>query len=172
MSGPLAAGAATTISRDTLDRASRAKETIEAYYADLVRLKTERNERLRKINGLINQELLSEEEKLQESWLIKLSTVYFPLYNINSKYLPDICMTFCVTFSVSEHFVVKVLCQQFATETTTLCRQRVGVSSDETMQALGEGFHSAKSDRERCIRRGAAGPEGGHGARVRHEGAA
>ena len=55
------------ISTETLDKANKAKEIIENYYSDLVRLKQERNDRLQKINNLLNQEKLSEEEKLKES---------------------------------------------------------------------------------------------------------
>merc|ERR1712025_874129 len=54
------------ISTETLDKANKAKEIIENYYSDLVRLKQERNDRLQKINNLLNQEKLSEEEKLKK----------------------------------------------------------------------------------------------------------
>ena len=53
------------ISSETLDKANRAKEVIENYYKELVRLKQERSDRLTKINNLINQEKLSDEEKTQ-----------------------------------------------------------------------------------------------------------
>ena len=60
----------TNISEDTLDKASKAKEVIEAYYSNFVRLQRERSERFQKINLLLNQEKLSEDEKLKESFFI------------------------------------------------------------------------------------------------------
>lgn len=65
-----------TVSPETRDRAERARETIESYYADLVRLRAERAERMKKINQIINQESLSEKEKLKESYPIKLFQVF------------------------------------------------------------------------------------------------
>ena len=67
------------ISTETLDKANKAKEIIENYYSDLVRLKQERNDRLQKINNLLNQEKLSEEEKLKESSLktLKVFCMHF-----------------------------------------------------------------------------------------------
>ena len=76
MSGWLLGNNHITISPASRDKAKRARETIEGYYSDLVRLKSERNERMKKINLIINQELLSEEEKLKESYLIKLFKVF------------------------------------------------------------------------------------------------
>ena len=76
MSGSLLGNNHITISPASRDKAKRARETIEGYYSDLVRLKSERNERMKKINLIINQELLSEEEKLKESYLIKLFKVF------------------------------------------------------------------------------------------------
>lgn len=63
------------ISEETLERASKAKETIEAYYSNFKRLQQERNERLEKINFLLNQEMLSDEEKLKESFFIICPTI-------------------------------------------------------------------------------------------------
>ena len=51
------------ISPLTLDRARKAKEAIEKYYVDMVRIKQERNERYRKIDQLLSQAALSEEEE-------------------------------------------------------------------------------------------------------------
>ena len=65
-----------TVSSETRDRAERARETIESYYADLVRLRAERAERMNKINLIINQESLAEKEKLKESYPIKLLQKY------------------------------------------------------------------------------------------------
>ena len=63
------------ISSETLERATKAKETIEAYYSNFKRLQQERNERLEKINFLLNQEMLSDEEKLKESFFIICPTI-------------------------------------------------------------------------------------------------
>ena len=63
------------ISEDTLDKASKAKEVIEAYYSNFVRLQRERSERFQKINLLLNQEKLSEDEKLKESFFIIWSQI-------------------------------------------------------------------------------------------------
>ena len=77
MSGALLrTGDSITVSPETRDRAERARETIESYYADLVRLRAERAERMNKINLIINQESLSEKEKLKESYPIKLFQKY------------------------------------------------------------------------------------------------
>ena len=51
------------ISPLTLERARRARETIEKFYVDMVNIKQERNERFRKIDYLLSQASLSEEEK-------------------------------------------------------------------------------------------------------------
>ena len=51
------------ISALTLERAKKAKEAIEKFYVDLVQLKQERNERFRKIDQLLSQASLSEEER-------------------------------------------------------------------------------------------------------------
>jgi len=51
------------ISDETLDKANRAKEVIERHYSELVRLKQERAERMKKINKLIDEEQLTDEEK-------------------------------------------------------------------------------------------------------------
>ena len=71
------------ISTETLDKANKAKEIIENYYSDLVRLKQERNDRLQKINNLLNQEKLSEEEKLKESSHKTLKSILHSLLVIN-----------------------------------------------------------------------------------------
>ena len=77
MSGSLlGSGTSITVSPETRDKAERARETIESYYADLVRLRMERAERMNKINLIINQESLSEKEKLKESYPIKLFQVF------------------------------------------------------------------------------------------------
>ena len=51
------------ISPLTLERARKAKEAIEKYYVDMVRIKQERNERYRKIDQLLSQAALSDEEE-------------------------------------------------------------------------------------------------------------
>ena len=51
------------ISPLTLERARKAKEAIEKYYVDMVRIKQERTERYRKIDQLLSQAALSEEEE-------------------------------------------------------------------------------------------------------------
>ena len=51
------------ISPLTLERARKAKEAIEKYYVDMVKIKQERNERHRKIDQLLSQAALSEEEE-------------------------------------------------------------------------------------------------------------
>ena len=51
------------ISALTLERAKKAKEAIEKFYVDLVQLKQERNERFSKIDQLLSQASLSEEER-------------------------------------------------------------------------------------------------------------
>ena len=77
MSGSVLRGdSSLNVSSETRDRAERARETIESYYADLVRLRAERAERMNKINQIINQESLSEKEKLKESYPIKLFQVF------------------------------------------------------------------------------------------------
>ena len=59
------------ISPLTLDRARKAKEAIEKYYVDMVKIKQERNERYRKIDQLLSQATLSEEEKTKVGILDK-----------------------------------------------------------------------------------------------------
>ena len=77
MSGSVLRGdSSLNVSSETRDRAERAREIIESYYADLVRLRAERAERMNKINQIINQESLSEKEKLKESYPIKLFQVF------------------------------------------------------------------------------------------------
>ena len=61
------------ISPLTLDRARKAKEAIEKYYVDMVKIKQERNERYRKIDQLLSQATLSEEEKTKVGILDKTS---------------------------------------------------------------------------------------------------
>ena len=61
------------ISPLTLDRARKAKEAIEKYYVDMVKIKQERNERYRKIDQLLSQATLSEEEKSKVGILDKTS---------------------------------------------------------------------------------------------------
>ena len=63
------------ISPLTLDRARKAKEAIEKYYVDMVKIKQERNERYRKIDQLLSQAALSEEEKTKVE--IPYKTSYF-----------------------------------------------------------------------------------------------
>ena len=75
-SSVLGSSSSITVSQETRDRAARARETIESYYADLVRLRAERAERMDRINLIINQESLSENEKLKESQSIKLFQVF------------------------------------------------------------------------------------------------
>jgi len=54
------------ISPLTLERARKAKEAIEKYYVDMVKIKQERNERYRKIDQLLSQAALSEEEETKK----------------------------------------------------------------------------------------------------------
>merc|ERR1712110_1321087 len=54
------------ISPLTLERARKAKEAIEKFYADMVNIKQERNERFRKIDQLLSQASMSEEEKTKK----------------------------------------------------------------------------------------------------------
>ena len=61
------------ISPLTLDRARKAKEAIEKYYVDMVKIKQERNERYKKIDQLLSQATLSEEEKTKVGILDKTS---------------------------------------------------------------------------------------------------
>ena len=51
------------ISPLTLERARKAKEAIEKFYVDMVNIKHERIERFRKIDQLLSQASMSEEEK-------------------------------------------------------------------------------------------------------------
>ena len=59
------------ISPLTLERARKAKEAIEKYYVDMVKIKQERNERYRKIDQLLSQAALSEEEETKVGILYK-----------------------------------------------------------------------------------------------------
>ena len=59
------------ISPLTLERARKAKEAIEKYYVDMVKIKQERNERHRKIDQLLSQAALSEEEQTKVGILDK-----------------------------------------------------------------------------------------------------
>ena len=65
------------ISPLTLDRARKAKEAIEKYYVDMVKIKQERNERYRKIEQLLSQAALSEEEETKVRILYKTSRFSF-----------------------------------------------------------------------------------------------
>ena len=65
------------ISPLTLERARKAKEAIEKYYADMVKIKQERNERYRKIDQLLSQAALSEEEETKVGILDKTSRFCF-----------------------------------------------------------------------------------------------
>merc|ERR1712183_118142 len=66
MSGAAGAETNINISPLTLERARKAKEAIEKYYADMVKIKQERNERYRKIDQLLSQAALSEEEETKK----------------------------------------------------------------------------------------------------------
>ena len=61
------------MTRSSLSKANRAKEVIERHYSELVRLKQERAERIRKINKLIDEEELTEEEKSK----VAIEEVYY-----------------------------------------------------------------------------------------------
>ena len=65
------------ISPLTLERARKAKEAIEKYYVDMVKIKQERNERYRKIDQLLSQAALSEEEETKVGILDKTSRFCF-----------------------------------------------------------------------------------------------
>ena len=75
------------ISPTTLERARKAKEAIEKYYVDMVKIKQERNERHRKIDQLLSQAALSEEEETKVVILYKNFPVLINLIKLLSIFI-------------------------------------------------------------------------------------